>query len=85
MAVAPDRPEVTPQAQGPQKPQLMLTGIIVSPAETTVLLRDPATSELVTVHPGDTVGHWRVLVDLNYTVTLKDGPEEIKLEMFAEP
>jgi general secretion pathway protein N len=86
VATAPGHPEpLTPQAQGPQKPQLVLTGIIVSPAETTVLLRDPSTSESVVVHAGDTVGHWRVLVDSNYAVTLKDGAREFRLEMFAEP
>jgi general secretion pathway protein N len=86
VATAPGQPEpVTPKAQGPQKPQLVLTGIIVSPAETTVLLRDPSTSESVVVHAGDTVGHWRVLVDSNYAVTLKDGAREFRLEMFAEP
>ena len=67
-----------------QKPQLTLRGIIVTPLQTLVLLRDNSTSELVTVPANGTVGRWHVLVDSNYSVKLKDGAEEIKLEMFAE-
>jgi len=67
-----------------QKPQLTLRGIIVTPAQTLVLLRDNATSELVTVPAGGTVGRWHVLVDSNYSVKLQDGAEEMKLEMFVE-
>jgi general secretion pathway protein N len=67
-----------------QKQQLTLRGIIVTPAQTLVLLRDDATSELVTVPAGGVVGRWHVLVDSNYSVRLKDGAEEIKLEMFVE-
>ena len=80
-----NRPEAVPQAQALQKPQLQLTGIIVSPWETLVLLRNPATSESVTIHPGEAIGRWHVRVDSNDTVTLKDGAEEITLEMFAGP
>lgn len=83
--VGSNRPEALPQAQAPQKPQLRLTGVIVSPWETLVLLRNPATSESVTIHPGETFGRWHVLVESNDTVTLKDGAEEITLEMFAGP
>ena len=91
---APARRKSLPPAQAPapspdvakvQKPQLTLRGIIVSPAQTLVLLRDNSTSESVTVPAGGTIGRWQVLVDSNYGVKLKDGAEEIKLEMFAGP
>jgi hypothetical protein len=68
-----------------REPQLTLRGIIVSPLGTRVLLRDDSTSESVTVHAGNTIGRWHVLVDSNYSVKLKDGADEIKLEMFAAP
>jgi hypothetical protein len=67
-----------------QKAQLTLRGIIVTPLQTLVLLRDNSTSELVTVPANGAVGRWHVLVDSNYSVKLKDGAEEIKLEMFAD-
>ena len=85
VSAVPGHREAVLQVQAPQKPNLQLTGIIQSPSETIVLLRDPATSEFVTVHPGETVGRWRVLMDSNYIVTLKDGAEEIRLEMYPEP
>ncbi len=67
----------------PAGPPFSLTGIIVSDSQTLVLLRDNATSELRTVRSGESVGHWHVLVDSNFAVKLKNGAEEIKLEMFA--
>jgi general secretion pathway protein N len=74
----------TVQAQAPQA-TLELTGIVVSRLETVVLLRDPATSESIAIHPGEKVGRWLVLVDSNDNVTLKDGTEELRLEMYPEP
>jgi len=74
----------TIEAPRNQKPQLTLRGIIITPQQTLVLLRDNATSELMTVPAGSTIGRWRVLVDSNYSVKLRDGAEEIKLEMFVE-
>jgi general secretion pathway protein N len=82
-AVVPVHPQAAPQP--PQQAKLELTGVIVSPLETIVLLRDPATSESVTVHPGEKVGRWLVSVDANDNVTLKDGVEVLKLEMYPEP
>jgi hypothetical protein len=76
------RPRPAPQA--PKAQQLELTGIIVSASETIVLLRDPATSESVTARAGDTIGRWRISVDSNEAVTLKDGNEELRIEMYAQ-
>ena len=81
----PSPAEAVTQAQAQQKPQLELTGIVINPTETLVLLRNALTSESVAIHPGDSVGRWRVFVDTNYTVMLKDGAEEFRLEMFAGP
>jgi general secretion pathway protein N len=67
----------------PAGPRFSLTGIILADAQAVVLLRDNTTSELRTVRPGDSVGIWHVLVDSNYQVRLKNGADEIKLEMFA--
>ena len=57
----------------------------MSPLQTLVLLRDNSTSESLTVRAGDMIGRWRVLVNSNYSVILKNGTDEIKLEMFGEP
>jgi len=73
------------EAQQQQKRQLTLQGIIKDPLETLILLRDASTSESITVRSGETVGKWRVFADSSYSVTLKDGAEELKLEMFALP
>jgi len=70
--------------QATQRQRFELTGIITSESETIVLLRDPATSEYFTARSGDTVGRWRISVDSNDAVILKDGSKEIRLEMFAE-
>ena len=82
----PQVPIFLPNVEGEkaQKRQRTLRGIIVTPLQTLVLLRDNSTSELVTVPANGTVGRWHVLVDSSYSVKLKDGAEEIKLEMFAE-
>ena len=72
------------QSQAAQRQQFELTGIITSNSETIVLLRDAVTSEYVTARSGDTVGRWRISVDSNEAVTLKDGAKEVRLEMFAE-
>jgi hypothetical protein len=79
----PIHPEAVLQASRLAK--LELTGVIVGPLETIVLLRDPTTSESVAVHPGEKVGRWLVSVDANDNVTLKDGDEELRLEMYPEP
>jgi hypothetical protein len=73
---------VAPQ---PQKPQFALVGIIVTSSETIVLLRDPSKPELVSVRSGDSLGHWQVLADSNYTAKLTDGKQQFTLQMFAEP
>ncbi len=83
VAAVPVHPEAARQA--PRQAKLELTGVIVSGLETIVLLRDPATSESVAVHPGEKVGRWLVSVDTNDNVTLKDGDEELRLEMYPEP
>ena len=82
---APNPAESAVKVQVQQKPQLQLTGIVVSPAQTIVLLRNSVTSRSVKTHSGESVGPWRVLVDSNYTVILKNGRRAFKLEMFAEP
>jgi general secretion pathway protein N len=79
--VAPD----VRQLMASKEPQLTLTGIIVGPDGTIVLLRDRSTSEFVAVRPGEAVGRWRVSVDSIYAVELRDGERAFKLEMFAEP
>jgi hypothetical protein len=73
------------EERSPLKPQLILTGIIVSASQIIVLLKDTNTDQSLAVHPGETVGRWRILVDPNYAVTLKSDTGEFALEMFAEP
>lgn len=75
-------PETAPQAPALR---FELTGIVVSPLGTTVLLRDLATSQSIAVHPGEKVGRWFIVVDSNDKVTLKNGADELKLEMYPEP
>ncbi len=83
-AVLPQNSSVEASEQA-HKPQLILTGIIVSSSQVTVLLQDAGTSESVAVRSGETVGPWRVLVDSNYSVKLKGDAEEFELHMFAQP
>ena len=69
-----------------KKPQLVLTGIIASSSsESIALLRDNNTSESFAVRSGETIGRWRVLVETNHSVKLKDDVGEVELEMFPEP
>jgi hypothetical protein len=87
-AAATDQPaehtESVPRPEAPKKPQLELTGIIMSASETIVLLHDLATSESVTARAGDSIGRWRISVDSKDAVTLKDGNQELRIEMYAE-
>jgi len=85
VTVVPDPAGVAAQLRVQQQPQFQLTGIIASPAETIVLLRDPTTSRSIAFHPGDNIGPWRISVDSNYTVELKAGAKAFRLEMFTEP
>jgi general secretion pathway protein N len=84
-ATPPAAQVANPQAPAQSKPRYSLRGIIVSGAETLVLLSDNATSEVLTLHPGDSIGRWSVVVDSNYSAKLKNGSDEVKLEMFAQP
>jgi hypothetical protein len=83
VATTPIQPASLPQES--QRPQLTLMGIIEAPTATIILLRDRKTSQPLTVRSGDSIGNWRILADGLYTVKLKNGKEEIGLEMFAEP
>jgi general secretion pathway protein N len=79
-------PEEKDEPKQAKKPQLVLTGIIVSSSsETIALLRDNNTSESFAVRSGETIGRWRVLVETNHSVKLQDGAREVELEMFPEP
>jgi hypothetical protein len=91
---APDRrkseqPSTPPVAvsvdHGPPRPQFALMGIIIEPSATIVLLRDLARAESVTVRSGEKFGRWRLVVETDRTVKLRDGGEELELAIFAEP
>jgi hypothetical protein len=73
------------ESQAARGPQLALEGIIVDSSETLILLRDASTSESITIRPGEPIGKWHVFVESNYSVILKNGDEQLRLEMFAEP
>jgi hypothetical protein len=73
------------EVRRPQRPQLVLTGIIVSSSQTIVVLHDPNTSESISVRSGDTVGPWRVLVDSDHSVKLQGDAAEFELNILAEP
>jgi len=66
------------------EPQYALAGIITSPSETMVLLRDLKTSELVKIRSGDSLGSWKVSTNSNYSVELRNGERKFLLEMFAD-
>ena len=72
-------------AQEQKRPQMTLMGIIESPDETLILLKDGTTSDFITVRSGDSVGTWRVVADTSYKARLIKGKDEITLEMFAAP
>jgi hypothetical protein len=84
--VSPTPPvEVKKEVGYSRKPQFVLTGIIASPSQVLALLRDTNTSESITVHSGETIGRWRVLVDTDHSVKLQDDSDEVELEIFDEP
>jgi general secretion pathway protein N len=73
------------ESQPAREPQLALEGIIVDSSETLILLRDASTSESITIRPGEPIGKWHVFVESSYSVILKNGDEQFRLEIFAEP
>ena len=75
VTVAPEHP--------PETPQMVLTGIIVKPSETIVMLRNIATSQSISLRSGESVGPWRVTAQNDHSVVLSDGTKQITLEMFA--
>jgi general secretion pathway protein N len=68
----------------PETPQMVLTGIIVKPSETIVVLRNVATSESISLRSGESVGAWRVEAQDDHSVILTDGTRQFTLEMFTE-
>lgn len=89
---APTRRRPPPQAQAvtvvaehpPETPRMVLTGIIVKPSETIVVLRNVATSESISLRSGESVGAWRVEAQNDHSVILSDGTQQFTLEMFTE-
>jgi hypothetical protein len=75
VAVAPQHP--------PETPKMVLTGIIVKPSETIVVLRNVATSESISLRSGESVGPWQVKAQNDHSVILSDGTKQITLEMFT--
>jgi hypothetical protein len=69
-------------AHPPETPRMVLTGIIVKPSETIVVLRNIATSESVSLRSGESVGPWRVEAQNDHSVVLSDGTKQFTLEMF---
>jgi hypothetical protein len=67
----------------PETPQMVLTGIIVKPSETIVVLRNVATSESISLRSGESVGAWRVQAQDDHSVILTDGTNQFTLEMFT--
>ena len=74
VTVAPEHP--------PETPRMVLTGIIVKPSETIVVLRNVATSESISLRSGESVGPWRVKAQNDHSVILSDGTKQFTLEMF---
>ena len=89
---APTRRRPPPQEQAvtvvvehpPETPRMVLTGIIVKPSETIVVLRNVATSESISLRSGESVGAWRVEAQNDHSVILSDGTQQFTLEMFTE-
>jgi hypothetical protein len=81
----PQQPQaVTVAAENPpETPQMVLTGIIVKPSETIVVLRNIATSESISLRSGESVGAWRVQAQDDHSVILTDGTNQFTLEMFT--
>ena len=67
----------------PETPRMVLTGIIVKPSETIVVLRNIATSESISLRSGESVGAWRVQAQDDHSVILTDGTNQFTLEMFT--
>ena len=67
----------------PETPRMVLTGIIVKPSETIVVLRNVATSESISLRSGESVGPWRVKAQNDHSVILSDGTKQFTLEMFT--
>jgi general secretion pathway protein N len=86
------RPPPPPQPQAvtvavehpPETPRMVLTGIIIKPSETIVVLRNVATSESISLRSGESVGAWRVEVQNDHSVILTDGSQQFTLEMFTD-
>jgi hypothetical protein len=68
----------------PETPRMVLTGIIVKPSETIVVLRNVATSESISLRSGESVGAWRVEARNDHSVILTDGTQQFTLEMFTD-
>ena len=66
----------------PETPRMVLTGIIVKPSETIVVLRNIATSESISLRSGESVGPWLVKAQSDHSVVLSDGTKEFTLELF---
>jgi len=81
----PQQPQaVTVAAENPpETPRMVLTGIIVKPSETIVVLRNVATSESISLRSGESVGAWRVQAQDDHSVILTDGTNQFTLEMFT--
>jgi hypothetical protein len=81
----PPQPQaVTVAAENPpETPRMVLTGIIVKPSETIVVLRNVATSESISLRSGESVGAWRVQAQDDHSVILTDGTNQFTLEMFT--
>jgi hypothetical protein len=82
----PPQPQaVTVAAENPpETPRMVLTGIIVKPSETIVVLRNVATSETISLRSGESVGTWRVEAQNDHSVILTDGTQQFTLEMFTD-
>jgi hypothetical protein len=68
----------------PETPRMVLTGIIVKPSETIVILRNVATSESISLRSGESIGTWRVEAQNDHSVILTDGTQQFTLEMFTD-
>jgi hypothetical protein len=66
-----------------QTPQITLTGLLQETNVTIVFLR--TASETVIVRSGGKFGRWLVVADSKTSVSLIDGAEQMKLDMFKDP
>ena len=74
---------VTAPEHPPETPRMVLTGIIVKPSETIVVLRNIATSESISLRSGESVGPWQVNAQNDHSVVLSDGTKQFTLELFT--